>query len=84
MRYRHWRSACRCDAVGLGHVARGDFRILGDQKRATHGEASIFLGLGNTGFLQQFQRTATCTDKDETGIGNAFATIVEIAKNHAP
>src|SRR5258705_624614 len=84
MRHRNRRRAHRRLAVDFGMVALVDLGIVATEPDSANWEAAIASALWDAGFLQQWQRAAACTDKDELGLHRPFLAAIEIVNLDAP
>src|ERR1700722_18500138 len=84
MGHRHRRRAHRGLAVDLGMVALVDLGVVAAQPDSADREATIASTLRDTGFLQQWQRTAACADEDELGPYRSLLAAVEVLNLDPP
>src|ERR1700688_169712 len=68
MGYGHGRRSHRGFAIYLGIVARSNLGIVAAKPNSAYRKPGVAPALGNPGFLQQWQRSATGADKDEFGL----------------
>src|SRR5580658_9285553 len=67
MGYGHRRRSYRGFTVHFGIVPGRNFGIVAAKPDSTHRKPSVASSLGDPGFLQQWQRSAASTDKNEFG-----------------
>src|ERR1700677_4637931 len=70
MRYRHRRGSHRSFAIDLSVVTRRNFRTITTEPNPAYWKSAVAPPLGNAGFLQQTQRSAAGTDKNELGLND--------------
>src|SRR5277367_3849823 len=68
MGYRHRRGSHRSLAVDLSVVTRRNFRTVATEPNPACWKSAVAPPLGNSRFLQQTQRSAAGTDKNELGL----------------
>src|ERR1700723_709799 len=71
MGHRHRRGSNGSLSVDLSVVTRRNFRTIATEPNPAYWKSAIAPPLGNAGFLQQTQRSAAGTDKNELGLNDA-------------
>src|SRR5277367_5638892 len=74
MGHRHRRGSHRSLAVDLSVVTRRNFRTIATEPNSAYWKSAVAPPLGNAGFLQQGQRSATGANKNELGLNDPVLT----------